>query len=215
MAKLYYRHSSDEKEALRYAILEYKNALSQGVAVLLSSPEMPYSDESFIRDINGEVIEFVKAGELRFLDGDKLDGLSVIIVANAHLCAETDAEYIIHICESKNITVVCYGKRVDDTGHAYAGASAILPFADEIERIEPEPDFDEEIDPMLMEFLDASSYEKKLEIFARMNNIDDDMINTMAISLDIEVRPGSIDERKAEIKKCLMTMEKYECTRLR
>jgi hypothetical protein len=72
------------------------------------------------------------------------------------------------------------------------------------------------LDPALIEFLDAKSYEAKLEILSRLHpRITDDMINTMAVSLDTEVKEGDIETRYNEIKSCLLTMERFECNRLR
>lgn len=73
-----------------------------------------------------------------------------------------------------------------------------------------------EIDPLVMEFLDADSYEQKLNILAALHNrITDEMINTMAIATDIEIKDGNVEERYEELKNCLLTFEKYECNRLR
>ncbi len=73
-----------------------------------------------------------------------------------------------------------------------------------------------EHDPGLVEFLDADSYEKKLQILSSLHNrITDAMIDTMAVSLDTEVKEGDIETRYAEIRNCLITMERFECNRLR
>lgn len=72
------------------------------------------------------------------------------------------------------------------------------------------------LDPMVLEFLDADSYEQRLNILAGLHHrITNDMITTMAISCDIEVNDGEIEERYEELKNCLLTMEKFECNRLR
>ncbi len=72
------------------------------------------------------------------------------------------------------------------------------------------------MDPMVLEFLDASTYEKRLNILAGLHHrITDDMINVMAMATDIEVKPGEVEERYAELRNCLMTMERFECNRLR
>lgn len=68
----------------------------------------------------------------------------------------------------------------------------------------------------VMDFLDADTYEHKLEILRLLRNqVDDSMINTIAVSLDLEPKGSSIDEKYEDIKYCLMTLEKYECNRLR
>ncbi len=72
------------------------------------------------------------------------------------------------------------------------------------------------MDPMVLEFLDASTYEERLNILAGLHyRITDDMINVMAMATDIEVKPGDVEERYAELRNCLHTLEKFECNRLR
>ena len=72
------------------------------------------------------------------------------------------------------------------------------------------------LDPMLMAFLDADSYEEKLAIFTDMRGrITDDMLTTMAVALDIDLKEGKLMERYEELKNCIVMLEKYECTRLR
>ena len=72
------------------------------------------------------------------------------------------------------------------------------------------------IDPLVLQFLDADSYEKRLEILSMLHSrIDNDMINTMAVSVDIEIKEGDVEDRYEELKNCLLTLEKYECNRLR
>lgn len=72
------------------------------------------------------------------------------------------------------------------------------------------------LDPLVLEFLDADSYEQKLNILAGLHHrITNEMITTMAISCDIEVNDGDLEERYEELKNCLLTMEKFECNRLR
>lgn len=87
---------------------------------------------------------------------------------------------------------------------------------------EGEPDMQNEtqeelnIDPLLMQFLEADTYERRLEILSMLHpRIDDDMINTMAVAVDIEVKDGEIEDRYEELKSCLLTFQRYECNRLR
>ena len=72
------------------------------------------------------------------------------------------------------------------------------------------------IDPFVMEFLDADSYEERLNILAALQGrITNEMINTMAVSVDLEINDGSVEERYDALKSCLLMLEKYECNRLR
>lgn len=72
------------------------------------------------------------------------------------------------------------------------------------------------LDSGLLKFLEADTYEEKLEILSMLHpRITDAMIDTMAVSLDIEVKSGDIEQRYSEILNCLLTMERFECNRLR
>ena len=76
--------------------------------------------------------------------------------------------------------------------------------------VEPQPD------PGLLAFLDADSYEEKLEVFAALEDkVDLHMLNAIAASLDLELSEGSLEEQYDTLKSCLMTLERYECNRLR
>ena len=76
--------------------------------------------------------------------------------------------------------------------------------------VEPQPD------PGLLAFLDADSYEEKLEVFASLEGkVDLHMLNAIASSLDLELAEGSLEEQYDTLKSCLMTLERYECNRLR
>lgn len=98
---------------------------------------------------------------------------------------------------------------VQDTATVAAQATA-QPASVETQPEEPE------LDPLVLEFLDADSYEQKLNILAGLHHrITDEMITTMAIACDIEVNDGETEERYEELKNCLLTMEKFECNRLR
>ena len=82
-----------------------------------------------------------------------------------------------------------------------------------------EPSSDDGLDgvpPLLLEFLDAETYEAKLEVFDKMrNSITDDIIDAIAVSLDTEVEKAPIEERYRQVREILLMQEKYETTRLR
>lgn len=72
------------------------------------------------------------------------------------------------------------------------------------------------LNPYLEAFLDASSYEEKLDKFYDMRGkVDKDVLSYVAMSLDIELSKDTAEEQYKEILFCLKTMEKYECNRLR
>lgn len=72
------------------------------------------------------------------------------------------------------------------------------------------------LDPFVLEFLDSDSYEQRLNILVGLHHrITDEMITTMAIACDIEIGEGDIEERYEALKNCLLTLERYECNRIR
>lgn len=73
-----------------------------------------------------------------------------------------------------------------------------------------------QIDPAVLQFLEAETYEERLNILVGVKHrITDEMITTMAVASDVEVPEGSLEERFSELKNCLSTLDKYECNRLR
>ena len=84
------------------------------------------------------------------------------------------------------------------------------------QRQSPEKETESGIDPMVLAYLDAGTCKEKLQILTTMKDrLTDEMINTMAIAIDVEVKPGDITERYEELKYCLATRERFECRRLR
>ena len=72
------------------------------------------------------------------------------------------------------------------------------------------------LEPMVLEFLDANTYEQRLNILTGLHHrITNDMITTMAIACDVEINDGDVEERYEALKTCLVTLERYECNRLR
>ena len=80
----------------------------------------------------------------------------------------------------------------------------------------PEEGTEPKIDPMVLAYLDAGTCKEKLQILTNMKGrLTDEMINTMAIAIDVEIKPGDITERYEELKYCLAMRERFECRRLR
>ena len=74
----------------------------------------------------------------------------------------------------------------------------------------------EEVNPLLLRFLDAETYADKLELFESWNGYDDEQLfDSVAVSLDIALTQGSAREKYRQILNCLRTMEHFEVKRLR
>ena len=84
------------------------------------------------------------------------------------------------------------------------------------ETSQPLAEGESELDPFLLGFLDADTYEEKLNFLVGLHaRLTDHMVNTMAASLDVELNEGSLEERYEALKNCLLTLERYECARIR
>lgn len=73
---------------------------------------------------------------------------------------------------------------------------------------------EEEIHPEFRRFLDAESNNERIEILLGMRNIvDNTMINSMAVMLDVEIKDGPIEERYEELLECARLKRRYEIER--
>jgi hypothetical protein len=74
----------------------------------------------------------------------------------------------------------------------------------------------ESVNSILMDFLDANSYTKKLTILtSNIKHINNRLINDMAVSLDCSIDEGPLDKRIQELIFCLNSMIRFEDRRLR
>lgn len=73
-----------------------------------------------------------------------------------------------------------------------------------------------QVNSVVMDYLDAETYKDKLQILEiAKDKLTDDMINTMAVAIDVEIAEGDIAKRYEQLKYCLVTRERFECDRLR
>ena len=70
--------------------------------------------------------------------------------------------------------------------------------------------------PMLR-FLDTDDFDEKYEILCNIPkaDIDDVLVDNLAVTLDVVIPDGPIEQRFAELKTCVRTRKKYESLRLR
>ncbi|SDN06956.1 DUF1653 domain-containing protein [Lachnospira pectinoschiza] len=106
--------------------------------------------------------------------------------------------------------------KAEEGSAAASQAEAVKPVA---EATSPETDSsskEDRIASLVEKFLDSKEYEDKLDALLLLNNnINDDLIDLFAESLDIVVEKGSLADRVRSLKAVLQAHTKYEGGRLR
>ena len=115
----------------------------------------------------------------------------------------------------KEVETLGTSKEVEISGTTKVDESCFTQKADVSSATEATDPSEIPLDPKILEFLDARTYDEKLTILSSIHHrLTDDMIDIMSTATDIEVKPGSIEERYEEYKSCLVTMQHFECNRL-
>lgn len=156
------------------------------------------SDEETVSEVRPEALEPVPETET-FGSAVREDGEGVTAAA-------------------KGITPAAFTQAAEEIDEAVTGESMREQTAAETAQGQAEEEVGAEwaIDENVLAFLDADTYEQKLNIFSAMRDkVTQDMLNTIAAALDIEVDSGDLEERYRQIQNCLMTFQRYECNRLR
>lgn len=75
---------------------------------------------------------------------------------------------------------------------------------------------DGEVNLLLMKFLDADSFSKKLEVLtSNKKHLNDRIVTDMAVALDLAVDEGPLEQRISGLIYCLQAMCRFEDRRLR
>lgn len=87
------------------------------------------------------------------------------------------------------------------------------PDATQVYRFEKE---EMAVDPGVMEFLAAETFEERIKVLRSLEmRITDSMIDSMAMSLDIDINAGDVHKRYNDFLGVLETMGRFETTRFR
>jgi hypothetical protein len=72
----------------------------------------------------------------------------------------------------------------------------------------------EEIHPLFRRFLEADGYAQQMEILRGMGDVvDDTMINSIAVMMDLEIQDGPVEQRFQELLECIGMKQRYEIER--
>lgn len=87
---------------------------------------------------------------------------------------------------------------------------------EQIVQKQPDNSPQDTVNSILLKFLDAPSYSKKLEVLSsNIKHLDNRLINDMAVALDCAVDEGPLDTRIQGLIHCLQAMCRFEDRRLR
>ena len=155
---------------------------------------------------------FEDSGGNRFLImGDAVNHKDGQVV---YLCQELAGEYRLMIWTAQEISGMETAAGKTDT--AYIGYAGHVGHVEHAEHVEARENSEEWMQEMLLQFLEASSCSKKLELLGMMKGkATESMLESMAISMDYELGGGSVEEKYYALERFLKTRSRYEGTRLR
>jgi hypothetical protein len=118
--------------------------------------------------------------------------------------------------ESKPVTAEIAEKSRSDNGVIKAEEERIVKYVSQSIETEAENTSIEQVNTVLLQFLDAESYYKKLEVItSNRKHMNDRLINDMAVALDCAIDEGPLDQRIQGLINCLQAMCRFEDKRLR
>lgn len=141
----------------------------------------------------------------------------------AYLCQELEGAYRLEVWSREDIL----SNQAKDPQKARAvlksfAAQSVAKRAQSADRYEPVDPLEQEeeetqrLQALLLRFLEAPSCAQKLELLEDMKGkATDNMLESMAISLDYELGGGSVEEKYYALERFLKTRGHYEGDRLR
>lgn len=113
---------------------------------------------------------------------------------------------------------VVYRKEDDESWDAVQTEEQVNLSEGELPVVEEKPvDLKQEeykIDPEVEQFLDADTYKDKLNILMSLrSHITEKQLHDMAITLDVSIEDGDIDDQFMNLVSCLRTMARFEINR--
>jgi len=200
MALLTFRFGTEDKQ-LQEAALDLKVSLIEGGNKVLQLPAKHIAT-------------------IQMMEDPAIKEYDAVIVEDGQLLNRVQTEFLLHVARSAGVPIYTFGKRCDESRNPFEGATYLLAWADELLAVQEsvkEEHTEEELSiaPQLLAFIEAETNREKLEVFRQIkDSVDDDMINTIAVILDVEIAENDdLEVRCQDVIYCLETMVKYEVVR--
>jgi hypothetical protein len=125
-----------------------------------------------------------------------------------------DGEIPIHNVEDVQETLLCPSGNMQNPNETVLVREQEITLQETDMPLKNTPE--ESVNSILLDFLDATSYTRKLNVITgNMKHMTDRLINDMAVSLDCSVEEGPLEKRIQELIFCLKAMCRFEDRRLR
>ena len=144
-----------------------------------------------------KAVELQKAGEERSQLRKNIVSPNLTAMDAVHKAAEEKAQI-----QRKTVSPDLSGG--SDVNHDYMNRTA----AQEAEELN--------LHPRVIDFLDSDSAKERIAILESLRPvITDDMIDILAVAVGVEIKPGDVYDRMADLRGCLETIARFEIQRLR
>lgn len=136
MAKLYFRYGAMGSSKTANILMVRYNYLEKGLKPLLVKPAIDtrYGDRT-VRSRMGLEADCILFDELRAMDEETLRSYTAVLVDEAQFLSAADVDFLADIVDDLQIPVLCYGLRIDFTGHLFDGSKRLMEIAEVIEEV--------------------------------------------------------------------------------
>ena len=136
MAKLYFRYGAMGSSKTANILMVRYNYLEKGLKPLLVKPALDTRyGERVVRSRMGLEAECILFDELKQMPKRDLQWYDAILVDEAQFLAAQDVDFLADIVDDLMIPVLCYGLKIDFTGHLFEGSRRLVELAEVIEEV--------------------------------------------------------------------------------
>lgn len=128
--------------------------------------------------------------------------------------SEVDHEKYPQVTQKYRFEKVMVGEKTEPVEEVVEEAQPEVNSEPEECPVEIRSDEEEMVNPDLLAFLDAETYEEKRNLLMSIKmRITDRLIDDIAMSLDIEIKQGDLSDRYNDLLQCVDTRKRFEVER--